>query len=133
MDDYYASSRSGGGSSGPENQGGSESLTACNESSNDTSTTTASVTLPSDQILKHWSELDPKKMKMEELRTQLKLRKLSDSGLKSQLISRINKAIKAEQVGIYEVQYELLLIKISPEIGWGGALWRRGVADQKSV
>ena len=34
---------------------------------------------------------------MEELRSELKLRKLSDAGLKSQLISRINKAIKAEQ------------------------------------
>ena len=47
--------------------------------------------------LKHWSELDPKNMKIDDLRFQLKLRKLSDAGLKSNLIARMHKAIKAEQ------------------------------------
>ena len=45
----------------------------------------------------HWSELDPKNMKIDDLRMQLKLRKLSDAGLKSNLIARMHKAIKADQ------------------------------------
>lgn len=40
--------------------------------------------------------LDPKKMKVDELRAELKRRSISDQGLKSQLIARLHKALKAD-------------------------------------
>ncbi|XP_067008402.2 cell division cycle and apoptosis regulator protein 1 isoform X2 [Anabrus simplex] len=44
----------------------------------------------------HYSELDPKGMKVSELRQELEARTLSPKGLKSQLIARLTKAIKTE-------------------------------------
>ncbi|PSN50436.1 hypothetical protein C0J52_04927 [Blattella germanica] len=44
----------------------------------------------------HFSELDPKGMKVNELRQELEARTLSPKGLKSQLIARLTKAIKTE-------------------------------------
>ncbi|XP_033736293.1 cell division cycle and apoptosis regulator protein 1-like isoform X2 [Pecten maximus] len=45
----------------------------------------------------HFSELDPKTMKIVDLRKELESRTLSSKGLKSQLIARLTKAIKSEQ------------------------------------
>ncbi|KAK3091306.1 hypothetical protein FSP39_018795 [Pinctada imbricata] len=45
----------------------------------------------------HFSELDPKVMKILDLRKELELRSLSSKGLKSQLIARLTKALKTEQ------------------------------------
>nr|CAD7264073.1 unnamed protein product [Timema shepardi] len=45
----------------------------------------------------HYSELDPKIMKVTELRTELEARLLSPKGLKSQLIARLTKTLKTEQ------------------------------------
>lgn len=45
----------------------------------------------------HYSELDPKSMKIVELRRELECRNLSSKGLKSQLIARLTKQLKAEQ------------------------------------
>merc|ERR1712150_391157 len=45
----------------------------------------------------HYSELDPKNMKVADLRRELECRQLSSKGLKSQLIARLTKAIKSEQ------------------------------------
>ncbi|ELU05545.1 hypothetical protein CAPTEDRAFT_214786 [Capitella teleta] len=45
----------------------------------------------------HFSELDPKTMKVADLRHELECRLLSSKGLKSQLIARLTKAIKSEE------------------------------------
>ncbi|KAJ8319043.1 hypothetical protein KUTeg_004134 [Tegillarca granosa] len=45
----------------------------------------------------HFSELDPKVMKIIDLRKELESRTLSSKGLKSQLIARLTKAMKTEQ------------------------------------
>ncbi|XP_076053970.1 cell division cycle and apoptosis regulator protein 1-like isoform X3 [Oratosquilla oratoria] len=45
----------------------------------------------------HWSTLDPKTMKVMELRMELDARMLNSKGLKSQLIARLTKILKAEQ------------------------------------
>uniref|UniRef100_A0A0B7AHU4 SAP domain-containing protein n=1 Tax=Arion vulgaris TaxID=1028688 RepID=A0A0B7AHU4_9EUPU len=45
----------------------------------------------------HYSALDPKVMKVVEIRKELELRNISAKGLKSQLTARLTKALKAEQ------------------------------------
>ncbi|XP_059168003.1 cell division cycle and apoptosis regulator protein 1-like isoform X2 [Physella acuta] len=45
----------------------------------------------------HFSTLDPKVMKVGDLRRELELRNISPKGLKSQLIARLTKILKAEQ------------------------------------
>ncbi|ESO81987.1 hypothetical protein LOTGIDRAFT_51697, partial [Lottia gigantea] len=45
----------------------------------------------------HFSELDPKSMKILDLRQELEARNLSAKGLKSQLIARLTKMLKSEQ------------------------------------
>ncbi|XP_075217714.1 cell division cycle and apoptosis regulator protein 1-like isoform X2 [Lycorma delicatula] len=45
----------------------------------------------------HYSQLDPKTMKVSSLREELEARALSPKGLKSQLIARLVKALKTEQ------------------------------------
>ncbi|XP_061175292.1 cell division cycle and apoptosis regulator protein 1-like [Saccostrea echinata] len=45
----------------------------------------------------HYSELDPKTMKIIDLRRELESRSVSSKGLKSQLIARLTKALKSEQ------------------------------------
>ncbi|XP_064418686.1 cell division cycle and apoptosis regulator protein 1 isoform X2 [Latimeria chalumnae] len=45
----------------------------------------------------HWSKLDPKTMKVNDLRKELESRNLSSKGLKSQLIARLTKQLKAEE------------------------------------
>lgn len=45
----------------------------------------------------HFSELDPKSMKIIDLRRELECRNLSSKGLKSQLIARLTKQLKTEQ------------------------------------
>ncbi|XP_077505020.1 cell division cycle and apoptosis regulator protein 1-like isoform X1 [Amblyomma americanum] len=44
----------------------------------------------------HYADLDPKTMKVGELRVELEARGLSTKGLKSQLVARLSKALKAE-------------------------------------
>merc|ERR1712080_211592 len=46
---------------------------------------------------KNWKELDPKNMKVNELREQLNARSISSKGLKSQLLARLIKALEKEQ------------------------------------
>lgn len=46
---------------------------------------------------KHWKELDPKSMKVTELREQLNARAISSKGLKSQLLARLIKSLEKEQ------------------------------------
>ena len=51
------------------------------------------------QILKtHWSEMEVKKMKVDELRTELMARDMDTRGLKSKLIIRLQDALDAEKV-----------------------------------
>lgn len=45
----------------------------------------------------HWSKLDPKAMKVNDLRKELESRTLSSKGLKSQLIARLTKQLKLEE------------------------------------
>uniref|UniRef100_A0A3B4A6A0 Cell division cycle and apoptosis regulator protein 1 n=1 Tax=Periophthalmus magnuspinnatus TaxID=409849 RepID=A0A3B4A6A0_9GOBI len=45
----------------------------------------------------HWSKLDPKSMKVSDLRKELDCRSLSSKGLKSQLIARLTKQLKVEE------------------------------------
>ncbi|KAF5900921.1 cell division cycle and apoptosis regulator protein 1 isoform X1, partial [Clarias magur] len=45
----------------------------------------------------HWSKLDPKSMKVNDLRKELENRSLSSKGLKSQLIARLTKQLKVEE------------------------------------
>jgi len=45
----------------------------------------------------NWAELDPKSMKVAELKQELELRTLSPKGLKSQLIARLTKVLKTEE------------------------------------
>nr|XP_009305515.1 cell division cycle and apoptosis regulator protein 1 isoform X3 [Danio rerio] len=45
----------------------------------------------------HWSKLDPKSMKVSDLRKELESRSLSSKGLKSQLIARLTKQLKVEE------------------------------------
>ncbi|XP_058045032.1 cell division cycle and apoptosis regulator protein 1 isoform X2 [Ahaetulla prasina] len=45
----------------------------------------------------HWSKLDPKAMKVNDLRKELESRTLSSKGLKSQLIARLTKQLKVEE------------------------------------
>lgn len=44
----------------------------------------------------HYSQLDPKTMNVALLRNELKARNINSKGLKSQLIARLTKALKAE-------------------------------------
>ncbi len=46
----------------------------------------------------HYSKLDVKKMKVDELRNELQARGLDTKGLKPQLTVRLNKAIQKEKV-----------------------------------
>merc|ERR1712083_762991 len=46
---------------------------------------------------KNWKDLDPKNMKVNELREQLNARSISSKGLKSQLLARLIKALEKEQ------------------------------------
>ncbi|CAL8298721.1 unnamed protein product [Merluccius merluccius] len=50
------------------------------------------VTIPT-----HWAKLDPKSMKVNDLRKELDCRSLSSKGLKSQLIARLTKQLKVEE------------------------------------
>ncbi|XP_015799866.3 cell division cycle and apoptosis regulator protein 1 [Nothobranchius furzeri] len=45
----------------------------------------------------HWAKLDPKSMKVNDLRKELDCRSLSSKGLKSQLIARLTKQLKVEE------------------------------------
>ncbi|XP_043912093.1 cell division cycle and apoptosis regulator protein 1 [Protopterus annectens] len=45
----------------------------------------------------HWSKLDPKSMKVSELRDELESRALGSKGLKSQLIARLTKQLRVEE------------------------------------
>uniref|UniRef100_A0A3Q3EWA7 Cell division cycle and apoptosis regulator protein 1 n=1 Tax=Kryptolebias marmoratus TaxID=37003 RepID=A0A3Q3EWA7_KRYMA len=45
----------------------------------------------------HWTKLDPKSMKVNDLRKELDCRALSSKGLKSQLIARLTKQLKVEE------------------------------------
>uniref|UniRef100_A0AAV2JMB2 Cell division cycle and apoptosis regulator protein 1 n=1 Tax=Knipowitschia caucasica TaxID=637954 RepID=A0AAV2JMB2_KNICA len=45
----------------------------------------------------HWTKLDPKSMKVSDLRKELDCRSLSSKGLKSQLIARLTKQLKVEE------------------------------------
>ncbi|XP_062319317.1 cell division cycle and apoptosis regulator protein 1 isoform X2 [Osmerus eperlanus] len=45
----------------------------------------------------HWAKLDPKSMKVNDLRKELESRSLSSKGLKSQLIARLTKQLKVEE------------------------------------
>ncbi|XP_068113776.1 cell division cycle and apoptosis regulator protein 1 isoform X2 [Hyperolius riggenbachi] len=45
----------------------------------------------------HWSKLDPKVMKVNDLRMELESRTLSSKGLKSQLIARLTKQLRIEE------------------------------------
>nr|XP_057920444.1 cell division cycle and apoptosis regulator protein 1 [Doryrhamphus excisus]XP_057920445.1 cell division cycle and apoptosis regulator protein 1 [Doryrhamphus excisus] len=45
----------------------------------------------------HWAKLDPKSMKVNDLRKELDCRCLSSKGLKSQLIARLTKQLKVEE------------------------------------
>lgn len=45
----------------------------------------------------HWSKLDPKVMKVNDLRKELESRTLSSKGLKSQLIARLTKQLRIEE------------------------------------
>ncbi|XP_053307048.1 cell division cycle and apoptosis regulator protein 1 [Spea bombifrons] len=45
----------------------------------------------------HWSKLDPKIMKVNDLRKELESRSLSSKGLKSQLIARLTKQLRVEE------------------------------------
>lgn len=44
----------------------------------------------------HYSQLDPKTMVVSALRAQLKARNVNHKGLKSQLVARLSKILKAE-------------------------------------
>lgn len=44
----------------------------------------------------HYSQLDPKSMVVNDLRNELKARNINDKGLKSQLVAKLTKALKAE-------------------------------------
>ncbi|XP_051946156.1 cell division cycle and apoptosis regulator protein 1-like [Xyrauchen texanus] len=46
----------------------------------------------------HWTKLDPKSMKVNDLRKELESRSLSSKGLKSQLIARLTKQLKTEEL-----------------------------------
>ena len=46
----------------------------------------------------HYSKLDVKKMKVDELRTELAARNLDTKGLKQQLLNRLKEAIQDEKV-----------------------------------
>uniref|UniRef100_A0A3B3WGG9 Cell division cycle and apoptosis regulator protein 1 n=1 Tax=Poecilia mexicana TaxID=48701 RepID=A0A3B3WGG9_9TELE len=48
-------------------------------------------------IATHWTKLDPKSMKVNDLRRELDCRSLSSKGLKSQLIARLTKQLKVEE------------------------------------
>ncbi|XP_063966780.1 cell division cycle and apoptosis regulator protein 1-like isoform X1 [Lytechinus pictus] len=52
---------------------------------------------PEQQTPTNWKELDPKNMKVNELRQELEIRGLNSKGLKSQLIARLTKMLKSEQ------------------------------------
>ncbi|XP_064458462.1 cell division cycle and apoptosis regulator protein 1-like isoform X2 [Ornithodoros turicata] len=54
----------------------------------------------------HYSGLDPKSMKVLELRNELEARGLSTKGLKSQLTARLSKALKAEAEQVEGVKQE---------------------------
>lgn len=49
----------------------------------------------------HYSKLDVKKMKVDELRTELMARDLDTRGLKNQLISRLKDALDSEKVNFF--------------------------------
>lgn len=46
----------------------------------------------------HYSKLDLKKMKVDELRSELTARNLDSKGLKQQLVNRLKDALEAEKV-----------------------------------
>uniref|UniRef100_A0A3Q2E5J6 Cell division cycle and apoptosis regulator protein 1 n=1 Tax=Cyprinodon variegatus TaxID=28743 RepID=A0A3Q2E5J6_CYPVA len=50
-----------------------------------------------DCVPTHWTKLDPKSMKVNDLRKELDCRSLSSKGLKSQLIARLTKQLKVEE------------------------------------
>lgn len=60
--------------------------------------------LANDELAKpeptHYSKLDLKKMKVDELRAELLARNLDTKGLKPQLLSKLSKAIQKEKVYI---------------------------------
>ena len=58
----------------------------------------------------HWKELDPKSMKVIELRNELEARGLNSKGVKSQLVVRLQKALKQEEEKEKEVKFKMFLI-----------------------
>jgi hypothetical protein len=48
----------------------------------------------------HFSKLDLKKMRVDELRTELEARSLDTKGLKNQLLARLKDALEIEKVSL---------------------------------
>lgn len=61
----------------------------------------------------HYSKLDVKKMKVDELRTELMARDLDTRGLKNQLISRLKDALDNEKVNIFLFTFFIFSLFIS--------------------
>lgn len=62
----------------------------------------------------HWAKLDPKSMKVNDLRKELDCRSLSSKGLKSQLIARLTKQLKVEEQ-VEESEPEKVEVKVPEE------------------
>lgn len=58
----------------------------------------------------HWKLLDCKKMKVDELRTELMARDLDTRGLKGRLIVRLQEALDLEQVNLVVIDVAILKI-----------------------
>lgn len=86
------SSGSGGGGTGGSSGGGG----AGNDRKDDPTTQEEENANPEKEPT-HFSELDPKTMKIVDLRRELEDRNLSSKGLKSQLIARLTKVLKTEK------------------------------------
>ncbi len=73
----------------------------------------------------HWSEMDLKKLKVDELRTELMARDLDTRGLKGRLIARLQEALDAEKVKenffltlIMMISIKLIFNKGKRRSGW---------------
>lgn len=93
-----SSSSSGGGSSSGGVTGGSSGGSGSgNDRKDDTTTQEEEENANPEKEPTHFSELDPKTMKIVDLRRELEDRNLSSKGLKSQLIARLTKVLKTEK------------------------------------
>ncbi|XP_024152756.1 cell division cycle and apoptosis regulator protein 1 isoform X2 [Oryzias melastigma] len=63
----------------------------------------------------HWAKLDPKSMKVNDLRKELDCRSLSSKGLKSQLIARLTKQLKVEEQVEESKEPEKIEVKVVEE------------------